>query len=80
MQFSIITTSTPNILSQNRLLNQRLPDRHHPRQSHIHHDEERDGHDDQGIFVREAGGEDATGELPVRYSEGVGDPVCYMTG
>lgn len=44
------------------------------------HDEERDGHDDQGIFVREADGEDATGELPVRYSEGVGDPVCYMTG
>ena len=41
------------------------------------HDEEGDGHDDQGIFVREADGEDATGELPVCYGKGVGDPVCY---
>lgn len=41
------------------------------------HYEEGDGHDDQGIFVGEANGEDATGELPVRYSKGIGDPVCY---
>lgn len=41
------------------------------------YDEESDGDDDQSVFVVEAYGEDAAGELPGADVESVGDPVCF---
>jgi hypothetical protein len=40
-------------------------------------DEEGNCDDDQGVFVAEAYGQDAAGELPGADVEGVGDPVCF---
>lgn len=40
-------------------------------------DEEGDCDDDEGVFVVEAYGENAAGELPGADVEGVGDPVCF---